>query len=243
MANRSRGKETAEQATKKRENEIRSLFDEIISMYKPGGSYGAGTEAMLGREKQKYLGSAMQNLISSGMYGSTMTAAMPKKFEEEVGMPTRAKLEDLRYDRLASALGQKASFVERIEDQTPSYELMAGLQQQASAQPQQSLEDWLYGTFQGGGRAASPTTRTIQQPTRQMGITKPYQAPTTATPTPQPTPAPTPTYTPATQTYAPIYYNTQAKEQQLKKAVTKAEEDITKSLYSGLNFDNLFKAF
>lgn len=148
----------ANQATFDREQEIRGLFDKIIGTYEPGGSFGAGTEAMLERQKQQYTGQATQQLISSGLYGSTMTAGIPKKFEEEIGMPTRLKLEDIRKQAYTGALGQKASFIERIEDVTPSFETLAQLTAQAQ-KPTQSLSDWLGETFGGGGMPRQ-TTRT-----------------------------------------------------------------------------------
>jgi len=152
--------EQANQAALKREDEIRGLFDKIIGTYEPGGDFGAGTEAMIDRQKKQYTGQATQQLISSGLYGSTMTAGIPKKFEEEIGMPTRLKLEDIRKQAYTGALGQKASFIERIEDVTPSFETLAQLTAQAQ-QPTQSLSSWLGETFGGGGSGyTSPKTST-----------------------------------------------------------------------------------
>jgi hypothetical protein len=145
----------ANEAAAKREDEIRGLLDDIIGSYAPGGSYMKGQEAMLGREKQKYLGSATQNLISSGLYGSTMMAGAPKKWEEEIGIPTRAKLEDIRTQAYTSALAGKADFINSITETVPDYGMMAQLTAEASSAPQQSLNDWLYGTFQGQGFGSS----------------------------------------------------------------------------------------
>jgi hypothetical protein len=147
----------ANQAAFEREQEIRGLLDKVVSAYSPGGAFGAGTEAMLERQREQYLGSATQQLISSGLYGSTMAAGLGKKFEEEVGMPTRAKLEDIRMQAYTEALGQKAGFIERIEEERPSFETIAGLTQQAAAKPQESLSDWMARTFGGGGVTPSPT--------------------------------------------------------------------------------------
>lgn len=128
--------------TQERETEVRGLYDQIIGQYQPDGGFGAGTEAMIGRQKQQYLGSATQNLISSGMFGSTMTAGLGKKFEEEVGMPTRLKLEDLRYDRLSQAMGEKAGFVERIEDRIPSYGEIAQLSAQSTPSYSRTIKSY-----------------------------------------------------------------------------------------------------
>ena len=137
----------ANQANLDRENEIRGYLDEIVGTYSPGGSFGAGYEAQLGRQRTQDLASGTQNLISSGLYGSTMTAGMPKKWEEEVGQPARLKLEDVRTQAYTQALENKAGFVERIENQSPSYETMANLTAQGAAAPQESLSDWLSQNF------------------------------------------------------------------------------------------------
>jgi hypothetical protein len=157
---------------KAREDEARSIYDKIIGTYAPGGEFGKGTEAMLERQKTKDTASATQQLISSGLYGSTMTAGLPKKWEEEVGMPSRLKLEDLRYGAWTSALGQKAQFITGIEDQSPSYELMAGLSQAAGYGSQTpSMGSWAmqglpaYGSTTGSTRTSTPSSTT------QAGIT------------------------------------------------------------------------
>ncbi len=85
-----------------------------------------------------------------------MIAGLGTAFEEEVAMPTRLKLEDLRSERYTGALGQYASFLEAIEDQSPSYETMANLTSQASSAPQSSLSEWLGETFGSVPQAATP---------------------------------------------------------------------------------------
>lgn len=114
-------------ANKKRETEIRTLMDQIIGMYQQGGSFGKGVEAQLERERTKSISAGSQSLISSGLFNTTQTAGLAGKFAEEVAMPTRMKLEDLRMEKLSSALGQKASFIEGITDQGPDYRLLASL--------------------------------------------------------------------------------------------------------------------
>jgi len=141
--------------TQKRETEVRGMYDQNIAQYQPGGGFGAGTEAMLGRQKQQYLGSAQQNLISSGLFGSTMGAGLGKKFEEEVGMPTRLKLEDLRYDRLADATRGKADFVTDIQDRIPSYAEIA----QLSAQSAPSYSRTINSPSSGFGTTSTPMKR------------------------------------------------------------------------------------
>lgn len=113
--------------TKARETEARGLLDQIIGMYAPGGTYGQGTEAMLDRQKTKSVASGSQALVSSGLYNTTQTAGLGKKFEEEVAMPTRVKLEDMRMQNYSQALGQKANLVTGISESPMDYAMLANL--------------------------------------------------------------------------------------------------------------------
>lgn len=117
-------------ANKKRETEIRSVLDRVIGLYEQGGPFGKGVETQLEQERKSTLSAGGQALISSGLFNTTQTAGLAGKFSEEVAMPTRMKLEDLRMERLSQALGQKASFVESITDQGPDYRLLAELMAQ-----------------------------------------------------------------------------------------------------------------
>jgi len=123
----------AREATKARETEIRGLYDEIIGRYGPGGSFGAGYEAQLERQKTKEVAAGSQALVSSGLYGTTQAAGLGKKFEEEVGAPARLKLEDIKAQAVSQAQKEKAGFIERIEDMYPDYAMMAQLMAQASS--------------------------------------------------------------------------------------------------------------
>jgi hypothetical protein len=117
----------ANKANKIREQEIRDLFKDILSRYGEGGTFGAGYEAQLGRQKVKDVAFGMQNLVSSGMSNTTQPAGIGKKWEEEIGAPERLKLEDLRMDRLSQAQQDYGSFIERISDQAPDMSLISQL--------------------------------------------------------------------------------------------------------------------
>ena len=119
--------------TKKREEEVRSYFDQIIKMYEPGGGFGKGMEAVLDRQKMQSTAQGTQALVSSGLANTTQQAGLGKKFEEEVGMPTRMKLEDLRTQNYASAIGQKAQMVTDIQQDPMDYALLAQLLQTSSS--------------------------------------------------------------------------------------------------------------
>lgn len=130
--------EKANQANLQRYQQIMSLSDQLASIYAPGGAFGAGHEAQLGRAKEKDVSSGMQALVGSGLAGTTQAAGLGKKWEEEVGAPARLKLEDLRMGRYADALSQKMGYMERREDTGPSYDLIAQLAEKVGTAPQQS---------------------------------------------------------------------------------------------------------
>ena len=135
---------------KAREDEVRAMLDEVIGMYRPGGTYGQGVEKQLDIERTKALSSGGQALISSGLFNTTGFAGLSQQFEQQVGMPTRMKLEDLRMDKLQGALGQKAQFVTDIQDTAPDYRLLAELMREGGASS----------TSTSGERARTFITRT-----------------------------------------------------------------------------------
>ena len=83
---------------------IEALGD-YADIFRPGGEYGAGVEALLGRGKKRAVAGGMQSLVSAGLAGTTMPMHLEQTFEEEIGMPTRMRSEDIRMERLGGALG------------------------------------------------------------------------------------------------------------------------------------------
>ena len=193
--------ERARQENLKRYGEGLKLYDEIIKRYQPGGEFGKGALSQYERGRVRSLATAAQNLISSGLYGTTTTAGLGKKYEEEVGTPFRLQLEDLRMGRLSEAETGKAGFIERREDIGPDPALIAQLATQAASAPRtisytkasKGPSPWEK-DFMGGGWSLSggvrtpqptaPTTRTYartptttsypQFPSGGAGLTKHY---------------------------------------------------------------------
>ena len=162
-------------ANKEREKEIRGIMDEIIQMYQPGGAYGAGTEAMLNRQKQKDIASATGSLVSSGLFGTTLTAGLPKKWEEEIGVPSRMKLEDVRYGALTSALQAKAQFIENIQNEFPDYGMLSQLYAQGAATPTFSTSGSTFGKGVGPGASgiySGPSVQTNEMVNPIVNTTK-----------------------------------------------------------------------
>jgi len=95
-------------------DETMKLLDEIIARYKPGGEFGKPEAALLKRAKVKSLAETAQGLVTSGLAGTTAGAGAGQRWEEEVGMPAKLQLEDIRSQRLTGAMGAKAGYLERL---------------------------------------------------------------------------------------------------------------------------------
>lgn len=121
----------ATSANLKRYDQAMSIYDEIIKTYSPGGSFGKGVLGQLEKQKVRDVGAETQDLISSGLYGTSTQAATGRKWEESVGAPARLRLEDIQMQRLSQAQLDKAGFIERREDVGPDMGMLAGLAQQA----------------------------------------------------------------------------------------------------------------
>lgn len=127
--------ETARAANVARRQQVEAIMDEIIGRYGPEGAYGAGLEAQLGRQKVGAVGAGAQRLIGAGLYGTEVGAGLERAWEAEVGAPARARLEDIKMERLSEAQTRKAGFLERIEDVYPDYGLISQLLMQAANVP------------------------------------------------------------------------------------------------------------
>ncbi|KKN18000.1 hypothetical protein LCGC14_0960260 [marine sediment metagenome] len=122
----------ARAANEQRYGEAKNIYEQIIGLFSPGGEFGKGFEAQIGRAKTKSVAQGTQALVSSGLYGTTQTAGLAKKFEEEVGMPARLQMEDVRISKYAGAMGAKAGMIERREDEYPDYSMIMNLMRQVS---------------------------------------------------------------------------------------------------------------
>jgi hypothetical protein len=127
----SRAGEQAREGNIARFKEAKGIYSDIAGMYAPGGAFGRGYEAMLERTKGRDVASGAQSLVGSGMFNTTQPAGLGKKWEEEVGMPSRMRLEDIRMERYAGARRDLAGLIERVEEPYPDY---SGLMQATAAQ-------------------------------------------------------------------------------------------------------------
>ncbi len=87
---------------------IRDIFGEAKKLYDPKGAFMAGTKAAISRGSKRAVASGVQRLASVGMAGTSMIGGLGKKYEEEVGMPTRARATTARLGALAGLLQAEA---------------------------------------------------------------------------------------------------------------------------------------
>lgn len=122
----------AAQAEANKANELRyqqgmAIYDEIINRYQPGGTFGKAALGQLEKQKVRDVGAETQQLISSGLYGTTTAGGTGRRWEESVGAPARLRLEDIMMERLSQAQVGKAGFIERREDVGPGLGTIADL--------------------------------------------------------------------------------------------------------------------
>jgi len=113
--------EKARLSNLERAEQIKAIHGEIIRRYEPGGPFEEKGLAMLKKQKRRDVGAEMQQMISSGLYGTTTAAGAPRRWEEAVGEPGRMRLEDIMMQRLSQAQLGMAGFMERIEEPYPDY--------------------------------------------------------------------------------------------------------------------------
>jgi len=101
---------------KAREDEIRNIYGEMLSLYSPGGAMEKAGMQQIQRAKVGATTGTMQRDISRGLYGIRPYEA---EWEATTGVGARMTLEDMLTRGRAAIMGQQASFIERIEDQYP----------------------------------------------------------------------------------------------------------------------------
>lgn len=179
----------ANAANEKRYEEAKGIYQGIAETYAPGGTFGQGALATFERQKTRDISSASQSLVDSGLYNTTVTAGLDKKYEEEVGNPFRLNLEDVRMQRYGEAQAGLAGLVERRTDQAPDPNLYANLQQGASSGGGQSYTD-KFGSDSGIGKSSgsyysAPQSSSGSNYRQPMGSLASDFTPMRNTPTPQ----------------------------------------------------------
>lgn len=155
--------EAANLANQQRYQEGKGIYQQLADTFGKGGAFEAAALDQYQRQKERDMATAQQSLVSSGLFGTTQTAALPTTYEAQVGVPYRLQMADLLARRQAEAQGQLAQFVERREDEAPRPELMADLMMQAESRPADSgavagTTGTGGGTTDGAGGTAGDTT-------------------------------------------------------------------------------------
>jgi len=135
--------EQARAANIKRYAELMELAERGIRRYQPGGAFEQRGLAEIERQKTKGVGRETQQLISSGLFGTTTMGGVGRRWEAEVGAPARGRLEDIMQQRVTEAERAKMGIMERREDIYPDYGLIAQLSAQAGQMPTRRIP--LYG--------------------------------------------------------------------------------------------------
>jgi len=111
----------AREANLARESEIRGTYDQLIGQGQ--GAFRTAGLADIERGKTQAVGAGTQQMISSGLYGTTTAASIPVQAENQASL-SRLKLEDIIQQRQNELKLGKASFVERIEQPYPDYSML-----------------------------------------------------------------------------------------------------------------------
>jgi len=103
------------------EKEIRGIYNTEINRYgKDSAFYQAGL-ADIQNQTQELIGAETQNLVSSGLYGTTTAASVPTRVANTFERPARLKLEDMLETKQSATRLGLADFIERIERPYPDY--------------------------------------------------------------------------------------------------------------------------
>ena len=155
-----------------------SALDRAMAHYREGGGYGAGVEAGLERGETKAVASGMQNLVSAGLASTTQAGGLSKKYQEEVAMPARAKVEETRAQAISGLEVMKAQIISGATESARARALQKYLGE-LSAGTQLSIA----GRSRGGstGRVSAPSRTTAQAPAAPAQHTGSYPSPYEAT--------------------------------------------------------------
>ena len=168
----------AKQANIARETEIRGMYADILnSISGSNASLRASGLADIERQAGQLEGRETQQMISSGMYGTTTAAAIPRNVATSFTQPSRLKLEDLLSTRKREAQLGLAGFVERIENPYPDYNALFQAQIAEASQPQfaqptqpeQSLSDWMRKEFGPPPGGYTPAPGSFNAPSFSSG--------------------------------------------------------------------------
>lgn len=108
------------------EKEVRSILGNQISRVSKDSPFYKAGMTDIENQSASLISGETQNLISSGLYGTTTAASVPTRVANEFTRPARLKLEDLLLEKKSAAELNLAQFIERIDrpypDLSPLYQ-------------------------------------------------------------------------------------------------------------------------
>lgn len=94
-------------------DDIMKIVGEAIEQFRPGGVFAETRTKQLAEKKRVAIPQMQAGLVSRGLAGTTVAAAIPSRFEMEIAKPFETETEQLRSARLFEAILAKAGFMER----------------------------------------------------------------------------------------------------------------------------------
>ena len=124
--------QSARAANLDRYNQAMGIYEKIEAMYAPGGAFETSALGQLDKQRKQDLASAAQAGVTSGLSQTTRQQYASQRWTEEVGAPATVQIQAQAQQMLAQAMGQRAGFIERREDEYPDYATIAQLVMSAS---------------------------------------------------------------------------------------------------------------
>jgi len=140
-------------ANKAIEMEIRGIYDNLIARSSEGGAAKTAGMAEIELGKTRAIGAGTQQMISSGLFGTTTAASIPVQAENQASL-SRLKLEDMLEQRTQELKLGKAGFAERIDNPYPDYNMLLQAMMAQGSQNSQNSQQQPTGTW---GAAPRPT--------------------------------------------------------------------------------------
>lgn len=146
----------AEAESADRQRAVRGGFDRARQLYQPGGALTQAAEAQLARVQRSTMAKGMQNLVNSGLAGTTMAGQLSQRFAEEVAAPQMLNVEAQRIGQLGQLHTQEAGAIGGMPG--VSYGQFAQLSAAAAPRPQAQPQP----------QSNQPAQRPAQQPSAQQ---------------------------------------------------------------------------
>lgn len=123
---------SARAANLSRYDEAKGIYSKIEAMYQPGGAFETAAFGQLEQQKKSDLAYSAQQGVDSGLSQTTRQQYASQRWTEQVGAPATVQIQAQAQQALAGAMGNRAAFIERREDEYPDYAQIAQLMMAAN---------------------------------------------------------------------------------------------------------------